>query len=220
MPGPAPSVYSPLERCGIPQANSITSIPRWISPRESASTLPCSDESICASSSMCFSTSDLKLNITRARRCGLIADHSGKAASAALTATRISARLANGAFACTSPVAGSNTSPKRPDEPFTCFPAMKCVSSFMGGDLIFGTRENRPASARVLAQRLHDFFGHLLRIGEQHHRVVAEEQLVLDARVTGTHAALDEQHRLGFLHIEDRHAENRRLRIGLGGWIG
>ena len=45
MPGPAPSVYSPFNACGMPQANSTTSRPRWMSPRESATTLPCSDES-------------------------------------------------------------------------------------------------------------------------------------------------------------------------------
>src|SRR5438552_3845491 len=36
MPGPAPSVYSPFIRCGMPQANSTTSSPRWISPLVSA----------------------------------------------------------------------------------------------------------------------------------------------------------------------------------------
>ena len=32
VPGPALSVYSPLSRCGMPQANSTTSRPRWMSP--------------------------------------------------------------------------------------------------------------------------------------------------------------------------------------------
>src|SRR5579862_1061915 len=131
MPGPAPSVYSPFCRCGMPQANSITSSPRWTSPRESASTLPCSLESMCASSSMFFSTSDLKLNMTRARRCGLTLAHSGKTLSAASTAPRISPLVANGTLAWTSPVDGLNTSPKRPEAPFTCWPAMKWVSSFI-----------------------------------------------------------------------------------------
>ena len=31
-PGPAPSVYSPLSRCGMPRQNSATSRPRWMSP--------------------------------------------------------------------------------------------------------------------------------------------------------------------------------------------
>ena len=62
--------------------------------------------------------------------------------------------------------------------------------------------------------------GHLLGVAEQHHRVVAEEQLVLDAGVARAHAALDEQHGLGLLDVEDRHAEDRRLRVGLGGRVG
>ena len=45
MPVPAPSVYSPLSRCGMPTANSITSMPRWMSPLESATVLPCSSDS-------------------------------------------------------------------------------------------------------------------------------------------------------------------------------
>src|SRR6202789_4247986 len=133
LPGPAPSVYSPFSRWGIPQANSITSIPRWMSPLESAITLPCSSDSMRASSSMFFSTSALKLNITRARRCGLTLDHSGKALSAASTARRISPLDANGVLACISPVDGLKTSPKRPDVPAACWAAMKWVSSFMIG---------------------------------------------------------------------------------------
>ena len=51
MPVPAPSVNSPLSRWGMPTANSMTSIPRWMSPLESATVLPCSSESSSASSS-------------------------------------------------------------------------------------------------------------------------------------------------------------------------
>ena len=65
------------------------------------------------------------------------------------------------------------------------------------------------------SQRLEDVVDDLLGVAEQHHGVVAEEQLVLHARIARTHAALDEQHRLGPVHVQDRHAENRRLRIGL-----
>ncbi len=39
MPGPALSVYSPFIRCGMPQANSTTSSPRWMSPLLSANGL-------------------------------------------------------------------------------------------------------------------------------------------------------------------------------------
>lgn len=60
-----------------------------------------------------------------------------------------------------------------------------------------------------MRHRLINVFNHLLRIREQHQRIVFEEELVLDARITGAHAALDEQDGLGFFDIEDRHAENR-----------
>ncbi len=48
MPGPALSVYSPFSRCGMPQANSTTSSPRWMSPLASATILPCSEDRSCA----------------------------------------------------------------------------------------------------------------------------------------------------------------------------
>ncbi len=50
MPVPTASVYSPLSRCGMPQANSTTSSPRCTSPSASDSTLPCSAVTIAASS--------------------------------------------------------------------------------------------------------------------------------------------------------------------------
>src|SRR6185312_17544864 len=60
----------------------------------------------------------------------------------------------------------------------------------------------RPAAAPAVAvaghpallQRLDDFLAHLLGVAEQHHRVVAEEQLVLDAGIARGHRPLDEQH--------------------------
>jgi hypothetical protein len=61
---------------------------------------------------------------------------------------------------------------------------------------------------------------HLLGVAEQHHGVVAEEQLVLDAGIARGHAALDEQHGLGLFHVQHRHAVDRRGRIGLGGRVG
>ena len=54
MPGPAPSVYSPFSKCGMPQANSTTSSPRWMSPRASGRVLPCSEESSLARLSYSF----------------------------------------------------------------------------------------------------------------------------------------------------------------------
>ncbi len=66
-----PRCIRPLRAWGMPQANSITSRPRWMSPLLSASTLPCSEESRAASSSIRASTRRLNSNISRARRCGL-----------------------------------------------------------------------------------------------------------------------------------------------------
>ena len=70
------------------EAAPLLSISAWleVTPLESAITLPCSLESKFASSSMFASTRALKLNITRARRCGLVAAQAGCAASAACTA--------------------------------------------------------------------------------------------------------------------------------------
>ena len=50
MPVETWSEYSPFNSCGIPQANSTTSSPRWTSPRASEMTLPCSSDTTAASS--------------------------------------------------------------------------------------------------------------------------------------------------------------------------
>ena len=125
MPVPAPSVYSPLIRCGMPTANSITSTPRWISPLESATVLPCSRESSSASSSTFWLTRSMNFIITRARRCGFQAAHSFCASTATATAASTSAALAIGTFACTSPVLGFITSAVRLDCPAVRWPSMK-----------------------------------------------------------------------------------------------
>ena len=125
MPVPAPSVYSPLSRCGIPTANSITSMPRWMSPLESSTVLPCSRESVSASSSMFLLTRSTKRIITRARRCGLNAAHFFCASAAETTAASTSAAEAIGTFACTWPVLGFITSAVRFDCPALRLPAMK-----------------------------------------------------------------------------------------------
>ncbi|SHS55849.1 Uncharacterised protein [Mycobacteroides abscessus subsp. abscessus] len=67
MPVPAPLVYSPLIRWGMPVANSQTSSPRSISPLASARVLPCSWESIAARSSISARTRSTNLASTRAR---------------------------------------------------------------------------------------------------------------------------------------------------------
>src|SRR4051812_9778753 len=64
--------------------------------------------------------------MTRARRCGLVAAHSGCAARAFSTAARTSALDASATLAWTSPVIGSKTSAVRPDVPLTSLPPMKC----------------------------------------------------------------------------------------------
>ena len=57
----------PLSRCGMPQANSITSRPRETSPAASEATLPCSSVMSFASSVVWFLTSSRKANRTVAR---------------------------------------------------------------------------------------------------------------------------------------------------------
>ena len=64
-----------------------------------------------ASSSIFASTSALKSNITRARRCGLVAAQPGCAAlRGGDGAVEHRPRRRGGTCACTSPVLGSNTS--------------------------------------------------------------------------------------------------------------
>ena len=67
MPAATPSEYSPFRSCGMPQANSTTSIPRASSPVASESVLPCSADSIAASSSVRLLRRLRNSNITAAR---------------------------------------------------------------------------------------------------------------------------------------------------------
>ena len=90
MPGPAPSVYSPFIRWGMPQANSATSTPRWMSPLASGIVLPCSRARSSASESISLAIKSRNFIITRARRCGLVAPQAGCAAFAVSTARRTS----------------------------------------------------------------------------------------------------------------------------------
>ena len=62
------SENSPLSSCGMPHANSTTSMPRMTSPLASSTILPCSAAMIRASSSVCCSTSSRNANMIRARR--------------------------------------------------------------------------------------------------------------------------------------------------------
>ncbi len=129
MPAVMLSENSPFIRCGMPQANSTTSRPRWTEPFASESTLPCSEATSSANSSMCFSTSSLKRNITRARVTGEVSDQPAKASFALAITRSTSAFEASGTLAASAPVVGLNTSPKRPplfrSGPRTGLPPMK-----------------------------------------------------------------------------------------------
>ena len=142
MPGPALSENSPFRKCGAPMQNSATSKPLWTSPLASGSVLPCSLDSLSASLSMSRCSNRTNSISTRPRRCGFVAAHFGWAASAPLTAASTSPALASGTRACTSPVAGLNTSPNRPEAPAVSRPFKKC-----GISLIF-------TSLRVVFSRL------------------------------------------------------------------
>src|SRR5258706_469274 len=112
---PTFSAYSPLSRCGMPQANSTTSMPRWTEPIASGSVLPCSSVTRRASSFWFACRSCRNFCITRARRSGGVSRHSGNAAVAAFTAESTIAASANGTRFVTWPVAGLNASPWRPE---------------------------------------------------------------------------------------------------------
>ena len=58
------SEYSPLSKCGMPQANSTTSKPRVIEPLASSKVLPCSVETKPANSSIFLMISSRNLNKT------------------------------------------------------------------------------------------------------------------------------------------------------------
>ena len=80
----------------MPQANSTTSIPRVTEPRASSRVLPCSDDTMRASSSRRSRSSIWKRNRMRARAGGAVAAQSGKAARAAATAASTSPSDARG----------------------------------------------------------------------------------------------------------------------------
>ena len=126
MPGPAPSVNSPFSRCGMPQANSTTSTPRWMSPLASAMVLPCSRARSSASSSMSLATRSRNFIITRARRCGFVAAHAGCAALAFSTAARSSAFEASATWPDHLAGHGLEDVGNAARCPGTCLPPMKC----------------------------------------------------------------------------------------------
>src|SRR5262249_32920440 len=104
------------------------------------------------------------------------------------------------------------TPPAIPFHPTIAFWRMVIVSDGESSALSPGVAAACAGSLmRGALERLHDVLAHHLGIGEEHHRVVAEEQLVVDAGIARGHAALHEQHGLGLLDVEDRHAVDRAL---------
>src|SRR5580704_19292143 len=59
-----------------------------------------------------------------------------------------------------------------------------------------------------------------LGVAEQHQRVVEVIERIVDTGEAGTHAALDDHHGAGFVHVKNRHAENGAGLVGARGWIG
>ena len=117
MPVPAPSVYSPLSRCGMPigeldDLDAALDVALGVGDG-----LAVLQESSSASSSTFWLTRSMNFIITRARRCGFHAAHSFCASTATATAASTSAREAIGTLACTSPVLGFITSAVRVDWP-------------------------------------------------------------------------------------------------------
>jgi hypothetical protein len=106
MPRAIWSVNSPFSICGMPTANSTTSIPRATSPWASAKVFPCSRVIRAAKSSVCCWHSCRYLNSTRARASGGVAAQAGKAAVAAATAASTSPPLASATRAQGWPCAG------------------------------------------------------------------------------------------------------------------
>ena len=79
---PTFSEYSPFSRCGMPQANSTTSMPRCTEPIASASVLPCSSVTSSASGFLVFLQERQKfLHDARAPQDGGVSRHSGNAAA-------------------------------------------------------------------------------------------------------------------------------------------
>mmetsp|Transcript_24334 Transcript_24334/g.62746 ORF Transcript_24334/g.62746 Transcript_24334/m.62746 type:complete len:220 (-) Transcript_24334:623-1282(-) len=71
------------------------------------------------------------------------------------------------------------------------------------------------ARSHLLELRL-EALERLLRIAEEHARVLLDEDGVVDAGVARPHRALHNDHLLRVPHFQDRHARNRRVGILLG----
>ena len=96
--------------------------PRDTSPAASESTLPCSDVSSRASSSVCVSTRLRKAYMSLVRTASDVRRHSLKASLAAATAASTSSVPARPTAAVCSPVAGLNTGWVLPEQAARRFP--------------------------------------------------------------------------------------------------
>ena len=138
----------------MPHANSMTSSPRWTSPRASESTLPCSLVIISASSSTLALTSSRKANSTFARVLSDDCDQSAKAACALATAVCTSAAEPSSTWAVCSPVAGSNTGPVRVESSAVALPSTQCSIVRMSAPRSGPPAGRALSMASRLAQRL------------------------------------------------------------------
>jgi len=109
MPRAMFSRTSPMRSEGMPQANSTISMPRFTSPRDSTSVLPCSRVLQRTMSSKFSSISILNRKKIRARSTGGVSIQFGNAAAAASIAAFTSATPPTGHSAMTSPMEGLNT---------------------------------------------------------------------------------------------------------------
>src|SRR5664279_5327434 len=127
------SLYSPLLRVEMPQAYSITSSPRAISPAASDSTLPCSAVMIAASSSLRALNSSRNANMTLVRLAIEVLPQAGNAAFAAATPALTSVTDARGTVRATAPVAGLKTSPRLGESPSVAEPLIQWgIVEYMG----------------------------------------------------------------------------------------
>src|ERR1035437_7375325 len=117
----------PCRSWGMPQANSMTSSPRAISPSASLRVLPSSAVTTRARRSRLAATSSRKAKRTLARADSDAWRQSANAVPAAATAASTSAEPAKSTSAVTSPVAGSKTLPCLAASADQGLPPIQCV---------------------------------------------------------------------------------------------
>src|SRR5438094_2181053 len=173
---PAFSPNSPFRRCGMPQANSTTSMPRCTEPIASGSVLPCSSVTMRASAFCSRWSSCKNFCRMRARRSGGVSRQAGNAAVAALTAASTMPASAYTTRFVTWPVAGLNTSPWRLGG-ITALPWIQTgtMSSFSSAGLFIdascrGDNDTRAMTALVPAKLdFHDDTPYCAAFGDVYH---------------------------------------------------